>query len=45
MLQKKESVERLVDRVIETKLSAALKGQVTLEQKTVSLEEFNKLFA
>ena len=44
MLKKKESVEGLVNRVIESKLSAALKNQVTLEHKTVSLEEFNKMF-
>ncbi len=44
MLKKKESVEGLVNRVIEGKLSAALKKQVTLEQKTVSVEEFNKMF-
>lgn len=44
MLKKKESVEGLVNRVIETKLAAALKTQVTLENKTVSAEEFNKMF-
>ncbi len=44
MLKKKESVEGLVNRVIESKLSATLKNQVTLEHKTVSLEEFNKMF-
>lgn len=45
MLKKKESVEGLVNRAIETKLAAALKGQVTLEHKSVSMEEFNKMFA
>ena len=44
MLKKKESVNNLVNRVIETKLAAALKAQVTLENKTVSIEEFNKMF-
>lgn len=44
MLKKKESVNNLVNRVIETKLAAALKTQVTLENKTVSIEEFNKMF-
>ena len=44
MLKKKESVEGLVNRVIEAKLSAALKQQVTLEPKTVSIEDFNKMF-
>ncbi|MGN0049328.1 MAG: trigger factor [Bacteroides sp.] len=45
MLKKKESVEGLVNRAIETKLAAALKGQITLEHKNVSMEEFNKMFA
>ena len=44
MLKKKESVEGLVNRVIEAKLTVVLKNQVALEQKTVSLEDFNKLF-
>jgi len=45
MLKKKESVEGLVNRVIETKLTAALKQQVLLEEKTISVADFNKLFA
>jgi trigger factor len=45
MLKKKEAVENLVNRAVEDKLAAALKAQVTLENKTVSVEEFNKLFA
>ena len=44
MLKKRESVEALVNRVIETKLSDILKGQVTLNHKAVSAEEFNKKF-
>ncbi len=44
MLKKKESVDGLVNRVIETKLAEALKGKVTLNEKTVSVEEFNKMF-
>ena len=44
MLKKKETVENLVDRIMESKLAVALKPQVTLENKTVSLEDFNKLF-
>ena len=40
----KESIDGLVNRVVETKLAAALKGKVTLENKTVSMEEFNKMF-
>ncbi len=34
MLKKKESVEGLVNRVVETKLASALKSQVELEHKT-----------
>jgi trigger factor len=44
MLKKKEAVENLVNRAVEDKLAAALKSQVTLENKTVSVEEFNKMF-
>ncbi len=44
MLKKKESVEGLVNRAIETKLAFALKNQVTLDSKTVSIQEFNKMF-
>lgn len=45
MLKKKESVEGLVNRVVESKLATALKSQVELEHKNVSAEEFNKMFA
>lgn len=44
MLKKENSVDNLVNRVIENKLAAALKGQVKLDNKTVSVEEFNKMF-
>ena len=44
MLKKKETVDALVSRAVDTKLSAALKGQVSLEQQTISAEEFNKMF-
>ena len=44
MLKKKESVDGLVNRAIETKLATALKGKVTLDAKTISLDEFNKMF-
>ncbi|MCK9159779.1 MAG: trigger factor [Bacteroidaceae bacterium] len=44
MLKKKESVENLYNRAIEEKLTEDLKSKVTLENKTVSLEEFNKMF-
>lgn len=44
MLKKRESVEALVNRVIETKLAAAVKGQITLNHKAISVEDFNKMF-
>ena len=44
MLKKKESVEGLVNRVVETKLTNAIKPQVTLEHKSISAEDFNKMF-
>lgn len=44
MLKKKESIDGLVSRVVETKLASALKGQVKLANKNVSMEEFNKMF-
>ena len=44
MMKNRETVDGLVNRVLETKLAAALKEQVTLEEKVVSIEEFNKLF-
>lgn len=44
MLKKQESVEALLNRVVESKLSEVLKGQVTLNHKAVSAEEFNQMF-
>ena len=44
MVKKKENVDGLVNRAIETKLSAALKGVITLNEKTISLDDFNKMF-
>ena len=44
MLKKRETVDNLIDRCVEVKLGAALKEQVTLEEKTVTTEEFNKFF-
>ena len=43
MLKKKENVEGLVNRAVENKLAAALKGKVALNNKEVSMEEFNNL--
>jgi len=44
MLQKKESVEGLANRALDNKLVAALKKTVKLKKKSVSVEDFNKLF-
>lgn len=44
MLKKKESVNDIVDRVVENKLAGVLKENVTLVNKNVSMEDFNKLF-
>ena len=44
MLKKKENVDALVGRVVEAKLATALKAKVTLNNKTVPMEEFNKMF-
>lgn len=44
MMKKKETVDNLIDRCIEVKLGAALKDKVTLEEKNVTVDEFNKMF-
>lgn len=44
MLKKRETVDNLIDRCVEVKLGAALKDKVTLAEKTVTAEEFNKMF-
>lgn len=43
-LKKKEQVDGLVNRTVEHKLGQAIKAVVKLNAKTVSLDEFNKLF-
>ncbi|MCD8235432.1 MAG: trigger factor [Prevotellaceae bacterium] len=44
MMKKRETVDNLIDRCIEVKLGAALKEKVTLEEKNVTVDEFNKMF-
>ncbi len=44
MLKKNEQVTALVERCIETKLQAALKNVVTLNHKSISMEDFSKMF-
>ena len=43
ILKKGESTEALVDRAVDRKLAAALKGVVKLNEKEISVEDFNKM--
>ena len=43
MLKKKESVNGLVNRVVESKLVAALKSQLTLDEKSITATDFAKM--
>ena len=43
MLKKRETVENLADRVMDNKLTAALKDKVTLEHQAISAEDFGKM--
>ena len=42
-LKKRENIENFVDRAVDVKLTAALKGSVKLNEKEVTLDEFNKM--
>lgn len=44
MLKKRETVDNLVERAIDRKLMEALKGVVKLSKKSISVEDFNKLW-
>ena len=44
MFKKRETIDNLIDRCIEIKLGSAIKEAVTVEESTVSAEEFNKMF-
>ena len=43
IIKKGESVDALVDRSIDRKLAAALKSVVKLNEKEISVEDFNKM--
>ena len=43
MLKKRENVDGLVDRAVDVKLTAALKGVVKLNEKDITMEDFQKL--
>ena len=44
MLKNKQTLQNILDRAVEEKLAEWLKGQVTVDKKEVSAEEFAKLF-
>lgn len=44
MMKKRETVDNLIDRAIEVKLGAAVKELVSLDEKELTAEEFNKMF-
>ena len=43
MLKKRENVDGLVDRAVDVKLTAALKNVVKLNEKEITLEDFQKM--
>lgn len=45
MLKKNENLDKLIGRCVEDKIGKAIQAAVTLEHKTVSIEDFNKMFA
>lgn len=45
MLKKKEQIDGLVARCIDKKLTAVFKNTVKLDHKSVSIDDFNKMFA
>ena len=44
MLKKQDQAQNLFYRAQEEKLSVALKDKVTLNEKPITIDEFNKLF-
>ena len=45
LLKKRENVDGLVDRAVDIKLTAALKKVVKLNEKEISLDDFNKMMS
>ena len=43
MLKKRENMDNIVDRAVDVKLTAALKGVVKLNEKDITLEDFQKM--
>ena len=44
ILKKENEVRKMVDKLLEDKVTACIKENVTLDKKTILHEEFNKLF-
>ena len=44
MMKNKEQINHMLDQVMDEKIMAEVKASVKLEKKTVSFDEFNKLF-
>jgi trigger factor len=42
-LKKRENIDNFVDRAIDLKLTEVLKNVVKLDEKAISLDDFNKL--
>ena len=43
LLKKREAVDNFVERAIDVKLAAAIKNTVSLNNKEVTLDEFNEM--
>lgn len=43
-LKREEEAKRIADKILEEKVIDLLKGMVKIDDKTISIEEFNKLF-
>jgi len=44
MMKKEETLRNIIEKVAEEKVLAAIKGSVKLENKEITIEEFNKMF-
>jgi trigger factor len=45
MMQKREYLDRMIDQVMDEKVMKKVKESVSLDKKSVTMEEFNKLFS
>ena len=44
-MQKREYLDRMIDQVMDEKVMNKLKETISLDKKSVTMEEFNKLFS